>query len=217
VSVIETQPSIFGAIEIADQLEQAVVDTLSLWFRTYLTEYELQAGLITNKYEDLKHPLPRAYLKANQVDASSAEAMPSIVVVSPGLSPRNAPKAEGDGTFRVFWNIGVGAFASANTRKDTLKLIRVYAAIIRTIMLQKQGLGGYADGTTWLDESYDNDFGFADDQTISACQVAFDIEVAGVVSRYGGPAAVMPDPDMPGSHWPQVLTHEEIVEIEEEQ
>jgi hypothetical protein len=204
--------SIFGAIEVTDDVEQAVIDTLRKWFKTYLVEYELQAGLITDKYQEPKHPLPKQWLRANDLDKANADALPSIVVVSPGISPRSVPHQEGDGSFRVFFSIGVGVFAGATVRHDTMKLIRVYTAIIRTIMLQKQALGGYADGSTWLDESYDNDFTFEDDQTISAGQVVFEIEVSGIVNRYGGPAVEIPDPEQPGSDWPTVETHEEIIE-----
>lgn len=211
MSTLEKE-SIFGSIQISDDVEQAVVDTLRKWFKTYLVEYELQAGLIDDKYETPKHPLPKQYLKANDLDTSNADALPSIVVVSPGISTRSVPHQEGDGSFRVFFNIGVGVFAGSGIRPNTMKIVRVYTAIIRTIMLQKQALGGFADGSTWLDESYNPHFSIEDDQTISAGQVVFEIEVSGIVNRFGGPVAEIPDPEMPGSSWPTVETHEEIVE-----
>lgn len=82
-------------------------------------------------------------------------------------------------------------------------------------MLQKQSLGGFADGTTWLDESYDDAFQFTDTQTVGAGQVVFAIEVAGVVNRYGGPPTpIPPDPDtQPGSDWPTVEEHTETVRL----
>lgn len=198
--------SIFGAISIATDLEQAVLDTLEKWFQTYLIEFELQTGLIKKNTDATHYPLPKSWLKADQVDRAAADAMPSIVVVSPGLSGRNAPRQEGDGSFRVFFSIGIGVFVGANNRPDTMHLVRVYTAIVRTILLQHQGLGGFADGCQWLDESYDNNFPFTDDQSISAGQVVFEIEVAGIVNRYGGPAAVEPTSDMPGSSWPLAET-----------
>jgi hypothetical protein len=128
------------------------------------------------------------------------------VVISPGLSSRNKPKQEGDGSFRVFFSIGVGVFVSAGNRQDTMKLVRVYTAIIRTILLQQQSLGDFADGSEWLDESYDDNFPFPDDLTISAGQVVFEIEVAGLVNRFGGPKTVDPEPTQPGSDWPLAET-----------
>lgn len=193
--------SIFDNITVSDQLEQAVINTLDLWFATYLEEYELQAGQIAAPGDPLRHPLPAAYLKSDQLDRESADQLPTIVVVSPGLSGRNAPMQEGDGSYRVPFSIAVGVFVGSSERQDTLKLVREYTAIIRTILLQKQSLGGFADGSTWLDESYDDRFNFTDDQTVSAGQVIFEIEVAGVVNRFAGPTGA-PSPTQPGSSWP---------------
>ena len=201
--------SIFGSIKVAGDLEQAAVDTLSKWFRTYLIEYELQAGLIVSRHDPLHYQLPRTYSKSNQIDRTNVDSLPAIVVVSPGTSPNNLPKQVGDGSFRVFFVIGIGVFVGAGDRASTLELVRVYTAICRAIMLQKQSLGGFADGSTWLNESYNDDFTFTDNQTISAGQVVFEIEVANIVSRFGGPDQP-DDDDLPGD-WP--LVEEVIVTI----
>lgn len=189
--------SIFGQIISADELEDAVQQTLSSWWRTYAREFELQQGLA----EDIL-PEPKAYLVAEAVEREAADQLPAIVIVSPGLTA--PPKQEGDGTYRATFGLAVGIFVTANTRRATEKLVRQYAAIIRAIMLQKQALGGIADGTNWMDESYDDDFNFTDQQTISAGQVIFEIEVTNVVNRFGGPAEpTAPNPDtQPGSDWP---------------
>jgi len=204
--------SIFGAIQIADDLEDAVLSTLEKWFRTYLVEFELQKGLISANTDPTVHPMPRSYLKVNQLDKEAADQLPSIVCVSPGLSSRHSPMQEGDGSFRAFFNVGVGIFCTAKDRKETMKICRVYTGICRTIMLQQQSLGGFADGSWWIDESYDPHFSFTDDQTISAGQVVFEIEVAGVVNRFGGPKTTDPDPSQPGSEWP--LAEEVIATVE---
>lgn len=200
--------SIFGAIKLAGDIEDAALLTLESWFPVYKKEVELQMGLAPGTLV-----APKAWLKANTLDREAGDSMPAIVAVSPGLSSRQTPKQEGDGTFRVWFSIGLGVFVSADRRSHTMDLVRIYTALVRTIMLQKQSLGGVADGTTWLDESYDDNFPFLDDQTISAGQVIFDVEVAGVVSRFGGPTtgAVLPvaTPDpatQPGSEWPLVAT-----------
>ena len=206
--------SIYGPLTSAAELEQAVVDTLQKWFPTYLTEYELQAGLIPDRNTPPKHPAPKAWLTADQLDRSAADALPAVVVVSPGLS-KTAPKQEGDGSFRVFFSIGIGVFVSSNTRPDTIALVRVYTAILRTIMLQKQSLDGVADGCTWIDESYDDNFPFTDDQTMSAGQVVFEITIAGFVNRFAGPTTPDPDPSQPGSDWPLAETVMATVETED--
>jgi hypothetical protein len=201
---------IFGQVTLATQLERAVLATLEDWFPVYIREVELQSQ--ANQYgDDIPTdalPLPRAFLTTEKIDRESADQLPCIVVVSPGLSGKNAPKQNGDGTFRVPWGISIGTFVSSNDRSNTKQLVRQYIAIARMIMLQKQSLGGFADGTTWLDESYDDNFAFVDQKTVGAGSVIFEVWVDNVVQRYGGPAVFggpppAPDPDtQPGSDWP---------------
>jgi hypothetical protein len=208
---------IFGAIKVADNLERAVIDTLRLWFPTYLREVELYQGQSIPR-DAL--PMPRSFLVAEELDRENADQLPAIVVISPGLSGRQ-PLQEGDGTFRAAFSLAVGVFVGGLDRPTTKRLVRLYTAIARTIILQKQSLGGYADGTTWLDESYDDNLTFTDNETVGAGQAIFEVEVAGVVNRYGGPAAPFkppppPDPEnQPGSNWPLVQKVTATVEIEE--
>lgn len=214
---------IFGAIRLASDLEDAVLATLEKWWPVYVKELELQSPAAPDpKHIDVGQiAAPKSWLKADELDREATNNLPAIVVVSPGMSGRAAPKQEGDGTFRAFFSIGVGVFVSADQRNNTMRLVRLYTAIVRTILLQKQSLDGFADGTTWLDESYDDNFTFTDDETISAGQVVFEIELSGVVSRYGGPAVYggpppAPDPDtQPGSTWPPVATTTATVAVKE--
>jgi hypothetical protein len=208
---------IFSAIKIADDLEKACLDTIEAWFPVYVKELEIQ-------HPDLfpvgSLPAPKSFLTADRIDRSNADLLPAIVAISPGLSGKK-PAQEGDGSFRAFFHLGVGVFVVGSDRPSTKRLVRTYTAICRTIMLQKQSLGGFADGSTWLDESYDDDFNFTDDQTIGAGQVVFEVEVDGVVNRYGGPAVFggpPPDPDpveQPGSDWPTADVVTATVQVEE--
>lgn len=195
--------SIFGTIGVADDLEDAVLATLQSWFPVYVKEVELQQEIAVGSLPD-----PKSWLTSASLDRDAADATPAIVVVSPGLSPGKHPVQEGDGSFRVYFSIGIGVFVSANDRENTMSLVRLYTAICRSILLHKQSLGGYADGVTWLDESYDDSFSFTDSQTIMAGQVIFEIEVGGFGNRYGGPAgSTPPNPaTQPGSEWPLVAT-----------
>jgi hypothetical protein len=207
--------SIFDQIKLADDLEAAVLTTIESWFPVYVREVELQATIPQDSL-----PLPKSYLTADRVDRNNADQLPSIVVVSPGLSGKR-PLQEGDGTFRCFFSIGVGIFVAGNDRTTTKRLVRTYTAVVRTIMLQKQSLGGFAAGTNWLDESYDDDFNFTDNQTIGAGQVVLEVEVDGVVNRFAGPAVYggpPPDPDpdtQPGSDWGTSDTVSAFIEVEE--
>lgn len=187
--------TIFHPFVDGNQLETWVEATLKKWWKTYAREFELARAMVEDSL-----PEPRSWIVAETVDREGTDQLPAIVIVSPGLNG-DPPMQEGDGTFRAVWTVGIGVFVSAATREDTKKLVRQYGAIIRAIMLQKQSLGGNADGTVWLDESYDDNFNFTDDLTISAGQFICDVEVAGVVDRFAGPVGE-PDPDtQPGSEW----------------
>lgn len=206
---------IFNQIKIADDLEEAVKLNLNRWFPVYLRELEIQAGIAPNSLMD-----PQAYLTSSKIDKEAGDQLPAIVCVSPGLSGTK-PRQEGDGSISAFFSIGIGVFVGAGTRSDTNRLVRIYTAIVRTIMIQKRSLGGYANGTIWLDESYDDEFSFTDNQTVAAGQVVFEVEVAGVVNRYGGPASYgQPEPapnpvTQPGSNWPLADVVTATVGIEE--
>lgn len=202
--------SIFGPIIDANQVEEAVRDTLQLWFPTYLRELENQRGMTEGEM-----PPPRAYVVSGDNDREPEDQLPAVVVVSPGLAEN--PFQEGDGSFRAPWSVGVGIFTSARDRESTEKLVRQYCAVARTIMLQKQSLGGFADGTEWIDEDFD-EIEFDDTRTIGAGLVEFTVMVAEVVNRRGGPAKpTLPDPvGQPGSNWPLVETYQVDEEITEE-
>jgi hypothetical protein len=160
-------------------------------------------------------PEPRSWIVADDVERQGVDQLPAIVIVSPGLNA-TAPLQEGDGSMRAFWLIGVGIFVSADTRANTAKLVRQYGNIIRAIMLQKQSFGGNANGSVWLDESYNDTFVFTDDLTISAGQVVFQVEVSEAVNRFAGPVG-SPDPDtQPGSQWHTADTVDIDVERKEE-
>lgn len=191
---------VFKCIVDADMIENWATTTLQTWFGTYLGEMEVQRGEPRHSY-----PKPRSYVLAEELDKTVADQMPAIVVVSPGLAAA-APMHEGDGEFTAWWNLGVGVVASASTRKDTKRLVRVYCAAIRAIIVQKMSLGGsvalpHASNCRWVDESYDDNFNFTDDMTISAGQVIFEVQVDDVVTAGAGPLSPSDEDHQPGSHW----------------
>jgi hypothetical protein len=203
--------SIFGPLFSTGDLEQAAMETLSEWFETYAIEYALQHDM-----ERHAIALPKSYRTSAQLDRDDGASLPGIVVVSPGLGA-NKPSQEGDGSYRAQFILGIGAFVSANDRDPTTKLLRMYTAIIRAIILQKQSLKGFACGTEWVDESYDDVFRYPDGQTIQGGQVVFTVEVDGLVNRYGGPPApTPPDPDtQPGGTWPLAETVSAEIRVKE--
>lgn len=187
---------LFGRIISGRQVEGWMRDTLKLWFGTYLREIERQEGLTLQSL-----PKPRSYTIAEDADKEPEDQLPAIVVVSPGLNGI-PPTADGEGWYESNWRVGVGVFASATDRQATINLVRMYCAVVRALVLQKQSLGGHTDGIEWLDEDYDV-MEFDDGRTIGAGQVIFDVRINHAVRKHGGPD--QPDEGVPGD-WPLVDT-----------
>lgn len=195
-----SSPDQWGFIKTGTDLENAARNTLRTWVPTYLREIELQKELGTSGVL----PLPQSYLVAEELDQQQGNELPAIVLLSPGLSG-NRPMQEGDGTIRAYFHLGIGVLVAANNSENTKRMVRLYTAVVRAIMLQKQSLGDFANGVTWLDESYDDKFPFPDNLTISAGQVLFEVDVPDVTNRFGGP--INPDTP-PGSAWGTVTSAE---------
>jgi hypothetical protein len=186
---------IFKSIIDGGVVEGWVEDTLKAWWEVYSRELEIQRGETPGL-----HPQPASWVVIDgpEADREVADQMPAIIIISPGLNGQR-PIHDGRGQYRATWLVGVGLFVSASTREDTKNLVRFYAAVARAIMLQKSSLGGNVARTTWLDESYDDNFNFTDQLTISAGSVIFEVEVDNVVTHGAGPVAD-PDPGtQPGS------------------
>jgi hypothetical protein len=197
-----TVTDIFRDIKVATDVEKAALMTLEAWMSTYLREIELQQNLPQDAI-----PEPTAYLIAEEVDNQHGDRLPMLVALSPGLS--RPPQQTGNGSFRATFALGISIIASAAERDDNKYLIRLYSAVIRAIMLQRQSLGGVSNGIAWIDETYDDNLTFADNLTVHAGTVTFEVEVDDTVNRFAGPTTPMePDPDtQPGMHWPVAETH----------
>ena len=200
--------SIFGPIVDGDLVETWVTNTLKLWWRTYAREFEIQRGLTQDALPD-----PRSWIVVEEVEREGVDQLPAVVIVSPGLNG-DEPLQHNDGNMMATWSVGLGVFVSAATRPATKKLVRQYVGILRTILLQKQSLGNKANAVIWRDESYDDNFNFTDELTISAGQAIFDVAVDAVANRFSGPVGLPNEDTQPGSEWHTAETVEVDVEKE---
>lgn len=216
---------IFSNMFDADMLESAVRNLLRSAFPTYLREKELRLGMPEDSF-----PPPKSYLVAEEVDKEVADQLPAVVVVSPGLA--REPVREGNGQYRAAWNLSVAIFAQAggsDPRQNTIRLLRRYLSLARSIILDNGNFLGVSDEVDelpeigylqWLDENYDG-LTFSDTQTIAAGETVFEVEVTNVVRVGAGPMVLPPsDPDdlwpfdpetQPGSQWPTGEESEIIV------
>lgn len=184
---------IFGPVFSADHLDNAVTATLKLWFSTYLREIELQNGLPDRSLE-----LPKSWNVRPENDRFAEEALPAVLVVSAGTA--DPPVMEGDGSYRGFFRVGVALYLTAPSKDTVNRNTKLYAAVVRAILLQKRSLGGVSEGCVWESEVYDeitSDMG----RTAGLSVNQFVFTVSPVVNRLLGPAQPEPpDPDtLPGS------------------
>jgi hypothetical protein len=204
---------IFRPIFDASVLEDAVIATLRAWMPTYIQEIEFQRG-----WERGRIQAPRTYGSRNEFSTFPDEAMPIVVVVSPGLA--DAARPDGEGRYIGWWSLGVGIVARANDEENTNRIAKVYAACARAILLQKQGLdGSWAfGGVEWIDENFSDIPTAERERTIRSAQVIFRVWVDELVTRNAGPAhPAEPDPaSQPGSDWPDVETADVTVNVVEE-
>lgn len=124
----------------------------------------------------------RSITTANDYDKWPEDQLPAAIVISPGLAEEPARHGK---DWKARWALGIGVVVSAGTRSDTLDLVGAYAAAVRAMILQNSSLGGFADGTYWIGERYD-EIDTDDSRTLAGGQVLFVVDVAAVVDSQGG-------------------------------
>ena len=212
VSIARTAPgaaasreTAFGRIVSAHDIEHALCDLVQLWLADYLAEVERQHGLDVGYL-----PLPRSYVVSSEIEKMPEDQTPAILVASPGLT--DPARVAGDGIYSARWRVLVAIHLSARGNALSLRLVRLYVAALRALLLQQQALTGYdVRRFDWTDERYDT-LPSIDDRTVCVGLVELAVEIADVTTRHAGPLApVIPPgqlgPDSPT--WPSA----EVVEI----
>src|SRR5690606_6246252 len=97
---------------------------------------------------------------------------------APGLT--EAPRKERQ-EYITKWAIGVGAVVSGQDRDNTFDLAEIYAAAIRSLVMQQPSLSGFAAGIDWLGERFDELLGPEDLSTIAAGTLQLEVEVRGTL------------------------------------
>lgn len=200
--------STIGNIFTAYDLERAVIDLVKAWMPAYLGKIERLQSLAGGSL-----PIPRSYEIIQEFDSFAEEQIPKIIVISPGTA--GEPIREGDGTYKMTFILRIGIVVSASTRADTSRVARLYAAAVRTLILQHKGLGiETCDGLTFIEEAYDS-FDVDARRTIAAATLGFEITIRGV-SDGMGTAGDTPPIDPSVALDPYELVEEIIVDSEVE-
>lgn len=179
--------NIFGPIVTGKQVRTAMRTHLQNWMYTYLAEVGREDG---RPGEAL--PRPRSWVSAlDLVDGKFTEdQMPACVIVAPGMLEEPMKKG---GLYICTWAVSVGFVVSGQDRENTFDLSELYAAAGRAAVLQHSSLGGFATGTDWIGERYD-DIPNEMQRTLAAGTVQFAVEVQGALMPGEGPDAPLVDP-----------------------
>lgn len=197
--------SIFGRIVTGGDVEAQALRVLKRWSDTYLSELERQHG-----YERRTFPRVRAWAPAPTFDKWPEDQLPAVLLVSTGIPSPPPKRGGGEAWYRARWLLGLGVVCSARTQAQSHEQAMLYLAAHRMILVQRPSLEGYARGTVWVGESYD-ELEYDDTRSLGAGLAAFEVEVDNVASANAGPLTP-DDPDWPYEPWARVETVEVDVE-----
>lgn len=189
--------NMFGPIITAGAVRQAIQDTIEKWMPDYLSEVGLRNG-----FDRGELPVFQSYAPMIVWDKFEEDQVPSCLIVAPGTL--DVPQRRG-GKMNVRWGVGIGCVVSGQDREGTWKLGEIYAAAVRTLLLQHQSLGGFATGINWISERYDQ-LPSDSARTLGAGSLQFGVDVDGVTDPGQGLMVPTFDPLSDAGDWPEVDT-----------
>jgi hypothetical protein len=195
---------VFGQIITGDDVRNAVITTLRRWVPTYLAAMARRTG---RSGKDL--PEFKSFATIFDINKYAEDIIPACVIVAPGII--ETPIRE-KGGYKARWGVGIGAVVAGQDRDNTYQLATLYTAVVRTICVQKQSLGGFADGIVWVSERYDN-LNTDDLRTIAAGTIQLGVDVVGAVDPTAGPKVPAVDLDVPIGDWPTV--EQVLIDVEQ--
>lgn len=177
------QPIVTGV-----QVRDALTATIQAWANAYTDEVGRQHSVTLPPIRT--YGVSLGMLPTGEV----ADELPACVVVAPGIA--GDPVRRGTGDQDATWAVGVGVVVADLSADPALDLAALYAAAVRALLVQHGSLGGFARGTTWLDEEY-VEVAYERDRVVAAGNLKLEVEVAAVVNRFGGPTVPPVDPTVP--------------------
>lgn len=185
---------IFGPVIVDTQVGHAIEATLQLWMPTYLA---MVTRKLTSLGVDIGYlPTPASYVHTSDPDHFPEEKPPCIVIAIPGTIGKPLRDAR---NYRAMWDARVTVFVTAPNRAMTSALEKYYATAIRTLLLNKRSLGGFAEGIDWSGVTYGVRIADEDKRTLGSSECRFAVDVRDVVQVFAGP--LQPITDIPAD-WP---------------
>jgi hypothetical protein len=171
----------FGDIFDASLLEEAVIQFLDSWFKTYTNEISKQRGYGTGAFPSPNYWTTEAAITP---DAVKQIRYPAVLVISSGTI--GSPRPKGDGWYDATYQLGVTILAQASTDTSARKMALRYGAAVRAAMLQRQSLGtDFVSGLTWTEERF-TDFITSKKEAVGSASEVFNIDVQNIVNRKRG-------------------------------
>ena len=162
-----------GPLVTGHDVEEAVEALLRRWSPAYIGEMSARRG-----YDRDAMPAFRSYVRTwGTYTRFLEDQLPACVILSTGTV--GSPARRGD-SWEATWAVGVGAMVVGRDDDSTAELTKLYVAAVRAAVLQHPGLEGFASGSTWVDERYD-ELPADDRRTAGFGSVSFRVTVTDVV------------------------------------
>lgn len=204
---------VFGAMVGAHHVDEAILNVLQTWDRTYLQEVARRSE------EDVEELKPfRGWRVSYEMEKLPEDQTPLCIIANQGLiePPVRRSFHRPGQVYAAIWRYRIGVHISAAGRKRNAspraqQLAKMYILALRTVLVQqrerfeditKPSILTYID---WIDEDYgglDSDA----DRTICLVYADFNVSVQETTTWGTGPKepVVEPDPEIPT--WPVVTT-----------
>lgn len=212
--------SVFGPIVSAFEVEHALAQCVRRWQRDYIAEVCRQRAM---KAEQL--PRYRSIVSSADIEKMPEDTPPVLIIASPGIAAGVAHpiSTRGDGTYNARFALDCASHVSARGNRQALKLARLYAAMLRTLVVQQalEPAGGLQlSAVEPVNERFERLRSDAD-RTISASVVSFVVDVVAISNRLAGPLEPTLPPTEPGEppepmEDPEIVRHQITVDKQED-
>jgi hypothetical protein len=188
-------PAAFGPFIGPSQVRDAVQTTVALWAPTYVAEAGRRVEQTLIGFDEWANDAGISPVGGDQA--------PRWSVYCPGTL--GEPHRDGDGTFRVYWDVQVNVWLYGTDWQTTEDTLGWYLTALRMALMQHPSLGGFAEQLAWRGERYEpvQETSF---HTWGRGVLLVAPEVDDVFNAYAGPSTVPADPTAaPGD--PPIVQH----------
>lgn len=173
----------YGRIYGAGSVLEATYRTLEKWLPTYVVEFNRQIGA-----EILRVPIYRS-IRTDYDTLSAASDQPRLEVTVPHTIGEVGQKGR---SLQVTWRLSVEVHLYGTTDwQETQAMTMAYAAMVRTILVQNQDLGGLSNTVIFESEEY-AEGEHTSTRTTGITLLLFAVTVMNVQSIDGPPIALDP-------------------------